>query len=286
VRVSERNNSFRTITAVVTVREVPDELVAGIHRQASPRDATTNSPRHLAERVLGFVTARVNRIISYARNVKGQYWLTDIEYDPYNLNMALNTYGSQIKVGGSQWLKWNPAPSGLVTHDGRHVDPAWCINRGDWAEARNFVAASGHPPLVGHLLAEAEWHAEQGHLRVALTEGVAALEAAVDAFAASPAGRQCFESLLSARIRVQSFPRLVDKFGFRGTLDVLFPIIFSEGALPMELLTECVAAVDKRGMVIHHGQRSLDANTVQRYVASLRRMCGFLKGRQAQPLEA
>ena len=286
VDVSEKNNFVPKIATVVTVRDVPDELVAGIHRQSRSTNTDRGTPRHLAGRVLEFVIARVNRVISYARNIKGQYWLSEIEYDPDNLYSALTKFKCQVEVRGSIWSTWNPASAEFVSRDGMLVDPVWCIQRGDWGELKDFVAAAAKPPLVGHLLAEAQWHAEQGHLRVALTEGVAALEAAINAFAKSPAASQCLASLRSARIRVQSLPRLIEKFGLRGTLDVLFPVIFHEAELRMDLLEDCVSAVDNRGMVIHHGQRSLDANTVRRYVASLRRMCNFLKSRGDQSSEA
>jgi len=284
VRVSKQNNSFITIVAAVTVRDVPDDLVAGIHERASVRYATADSPRDLAQRVLKFVIARINRVISYARNIKGQYWLSEIEYDPGNLHAALRGYKCKVNVNDSGWVDWRPTHNEYVLSDGRRVNPDWCIHRADWQELRDFVAASKKPPLVNHLLAEAEWHAEQGHLRVALTEGVAALEAAIGVFKRTVDANR-FQSLFSERVEAKSFSGLVKKFGLRGTVAVLLPVVFSEDTLPMELLSACKEAVTSRNEVIHQGQRSLDKNKVQRYVAAIRKMCVILTSGQERALE-
>ena len=149
--LEERNYSFRTLLAAVTVHGVSDELVAGIHQKSSSSDTATTSPRKLAQRVLDFVIARINRIISYARNIKGQYWLSEIEYDPTNLTMLLSQCHSQVRVGESNWVRWNPCLEDFVVR-GRPVDSAWCIQQNDWAGVKEFVSSSTKPPLIGHLL--------------------------------------------------------------------------------------------------------------------------------------
>jgi hypothetical protein len=273
----EKNYSFRIIKAIVNVENVPEEMIRGIHNNTNDVGAV-NSQKEFAKQILDFLASRINRIIEYARYHKGQYWISDIKSDPMNPGNAYREYKSQMKIGEQDWSPWNPYANEYVIIL-KELDQNRCLHRNDWPKLKEYVTGSAKPPFIRHILANAEWHADQGHLRVALTEGVAALESAIDdLFQQSSIGKKWINSLKSGRLKLESLHKVVEKFGLRGTLEVLFPIIFLEDKLPTKLLNSCIDAVNLRQNVVHNKARSLDKNKVQLYLDAIRKICDFLEG--------
>jgi hypothetical protein len=147
----------------------------------------------------------------------------------------------------------------------------------DWANAKAFVTSRARTDFVLDLLAAAEAHAVRGENRVALTEAVTALEAAVSRFMESPNAERLFEARVDSRVRVKSFPALFRQIGKTGTLGCVLPLLFPAERLPAALLEDCNNANADRNNIVHNQQLSVAPDKLARYLASIRKMCSLLR---------
>jgi hypothetical protein len=230
--------------------------------------------RALGERIYLGVIKQFNRLMSYIRAFKGQYWLREQKPDVSNTHSEFLRLKARVKVGDSDWLRlratgeyrffWNaPTEERLVA-------------RGDWQGIRDHLAGERKAPLVGQLLAVADEFSESGHRRAALTEAVSALEIAISRFA-QRANPESWSTLLAGRSDAAEFHNHVEHLGTTCTIGYLFPVIFSEEQLPSAILRTCQAAISARNTVIHGGQRDVDEEKLREYLRAIRDFCERLR---------
>lgn len=282
-RSAEELNRYSRIDATfvnvkVEVLGISEELLNHMQKPAHidespPRGWTVASEYiQLAEKVSNAVMKRVNRLISAARNIRGQYWLV-----PYSLNGKEFTtrFDCSASVNGGPSFRFCPRyDNGVFVRVGgaeRYIRDV------DWGEIVSFVEGEGKPDLVRELLAGAERLAEQEHYRAALTEAVTALEVAISSFASAPLSTEAFGSILAERLGVASLKNQVSHLGLSGTVNFLLPIIFSEEILPASVLIACQSAVRQRQTVVHQGQRDVNSSFANASVSAIRTLCEILR---------
>lgn len=247
----------------------------------SPDDHTQEEKRLIPEyealgkRVYLFTLERLNRLLSFARSEKGQYWVEGHPIDPRQMGSVFTRFHAWVKTAGSDWNQWTPTQLGGI-FDVQMLDTSRYIMREDWEQVVEFTSSSGKPSLVRELLAGAEALANSGHRRSALAEAMTALEVAISRFSRSPDADSEFGSLFAERLGLDSLKGQIRRLGLTATLNYLFPLIFPEDQLPIEVLRSCQEANTQRQNVVHEGQRDVDERKLNLYLRAIRKMCSIL----------
>lgn len=217
----------------------------------------------------------INRLISFLRVEKGQYWLEEYEVNPDRMASAYTSFRAVCSRDGVRWYNWRPTSSEQLTVV-MTGESSW-IERDDWSRAAGYVSGKGRSNFVFDLLMSAQANAWGGLRRTALVDAVTALEVAISDFAKSPRSDRAFGRTLADRMAVGSLKSQVEHMGVSGTVRYLFPVIFPEEVVPGDLLKACQRAVDERNNVVHNGQRDVEEKRVLRAVSSIKKLCRVLR---------
>lgn len=278
------NVLVHVVRAEVSVDDVADELADFImSTDYYRRGFETIGPQEqrlideygaLGDRIYLFAIGRVNRLISYARVQKGQYWLEEYATGAEDTSRSFVSFEPEVTADGSEWLRWVPPNTRVINVP--PMDPSRYIVRDDWEKVGEYVGARSRPPLVGELLAGAESLAGNGHTRSALTEAVTALEVAVSQFSRQPRAEQAFGSVYADRLGLSSLENQVSRLGLSATVNYLLPLLFTEEQIPTETLRTCKSAVARRQMVVHQGQRDVREDELHSFLIAIRQLCSVL----------
>jgi hypothetical protein len=267
--------------ADVTVVDVRNELLTYLQRRDFRHRAATEDVDvqakcdALSERVLVLTLRTVNRLISYARSRKAQYWLSEYEIDVGRCSETFARFEAKARFADTGWFRFGPSN---VTSVPVVLAPEERFIRSDeWPEIRDFVASSGRTPLARTLLAGAETLAANGHSRSALTEAVTALEVALYAFARHPAADRAFGAGLASRLDLASLLQQVEHLGFSGSVRYLLPTLLPANVLPQAVIEGCRSAISQRQTVVHQGQREVPDGTLRASLAAIRSLCDILE---------
>lgn len=230
----------------------------------------------LGRKVLQASVRAVNRMLSYFRIYKLQYWIEEYKVDERNVSSYALRFKAQVKIKDHDWIKWYPTTRmlyGTVCSEPRQS----LLERGEWSKVASFVKSQNRPPLQKELLANAFSLAGEEYARSALIEAVSALEAAIFDFAKAPNYPSFLSEETTKRIAGTSLASQVEHLGLRGTIRFLFPIIFARETMPTELLKVCQEAVDVRNRLVHQGQRTVDPKKVWVMLRAVSEMCQLLE---------
>jgi hypothetical protein len=237
----------------------------------------SNEYQKLGEKALFGALYFYNRLISFFRNQKGQYWL--LEY-PMRLN-KINSYNvffnaqATLPNNKEEWFRWNPPLNDVIPVS--FPDLNRMVANSEWDEVSNFVKAQSNSDLCLELIASAENLAGNLLFRTAIIEAVAALETAVNDFSKTKEITNLTNNTPGGRIDLERLEKQVKHLGFSATLKYLIPILFDETILRPELLKTCYDAIDLRGNVVHNGQRKIDQQKLHNMIQSIRELCTFLR---------
>ncbi len=282
------NTPINKVFVDVECQEVSDDLarfiidereaLQGRHHGLQPDDPAceqlATEYRELGDRVLMAVVFTFNRLVSYARNHKGQHWLRERSARLERLQSANVVYQSRVTVDGQEWFRWCPPSIDRFTVHVASDDTS--IREEEWESIRLFVGGNSRPDLTLELLSNAYSLIDAALLRGAIVEAVSALETAIAAFSAAPALETPQGKDLCERMDLKSVETQVQKLGLRGTVKYLLPILFPKEVLSTELLRMCQKAVDTRNTVIHRGQRTVSEKRIRRLVGAVRQLCEVL----------
>lgn len=260
------------ILVEVTVPDPSEALIVHI-KNKSPHIADSGllaEYKALGKRVYDVLIRSVNKLSQYARAVKGQYWLEEYEVDSGNMMSAFNYFRAAVyfdeacyRFCPSNEFRWSG-----VTPSGKCL-----ITRDDWKTVVAFIT-KGKPPLVGQLLAAAQYLAKKGHKRAALTEAVTALEVAVFTFGKKP-NSEAFGKIMMERMGITSLKNQIEHLGFSASVKYLLPLIVTDAVLPTDVLKTCQEAIGVRQNVVHHGG-NLKTDDLWRFLRHIRQMCETL----------
>ena len=269
----------RYVNVEVQVIGLTDALLTYMQTADSKPPAEVNSDLKteyeiLARKILVSVLQRINRIISFARSRKGQYWLTEHDIDHDQLRSCFGKFGALGRVDEGPLFSFAPPTVDRITI--RSGTTSSYIDEGDWPAFREFVIGAKKPDLVGELLAGAEYLLRAGHCRSALTEAVTAVEIVVFRFSRSPKPDGEFGKHMAGRLALPTLYSQVSHLGLSATVRYLLPTILPEHILPVAILSVCQEALTQRQNVVHNGQRDVDESFALRAISSIRKFCSIL----------
>ena len=263
------------------VRDLPIELGQYMAQRDFTRRPTKEEEPfqqeydEIAERLLVLLLRPLNRLLSYVRSKKGQYWLSEYPIDSGQMSSYYLHFNAKARIADGPWFRFGPSNISHRTH--KWVSEERYIRPDEWDEIRSFVCGVSRPPLVGTLLAGAETLAANGNRRAALTEAITALEIALYAFARSPNADSAFGSILCKRLDNASLLKQVEHLGVTGSVRYLLPVILPESVLPNQVIQDCNRAIEQRHSVVHSGQRDIPTSQVQIALNAIRRICNILE---------
>lgn len=272
----------------VHVKEISDELASFIYTERDwPRSGFTLAEDNpslvqlkdeyasLGMKVLEAVLRSVNRLLSYFRNEKMQYWVTEYSLDFNRTGSYVNEFDARVRSDEYDWIRWSPPNEDIAVITSASPDSA--VGEDEWPRVADFVRGNRRPYVVTEFLANASRLANEGYNRSALIEAVCALEAAVNDFVANPNLDSLLNEEFVKRIQSNSLPKLREKVGLRGTLNVLFPLLFREDVMSTDLLKDCQEAIDVRGTIVHNRQRQVYNEQAWKLLRSIKQMCRLLQ---------
>ena len=265
----------------VEVRDLEEELLSYIasHKIGDAPDYDSDqlamSYEELGKSVLKHVIRFVNRLICFARVIKGQYWLQEYSYNPERAATYFNRFNASATIDGEAWFTWHP------THRESIIavmeDPARYVHKEDWSEVDTFISGENRAPLVYELLSGAELFKANNQARPSLTEAITALEVALSNFARAGKIGGILPQGIVDRLDTDSLSSQISHLGLSGSVRYLLPILFNDEQLPTEWLKDCQGAITERQNVVHQGQRDVDPKRLQRYIKSVRNICEWLE---------
>lgn len=277
---SHHNVLAHRIYVDIEVTHVSEDLAAYIQSRdysRKPMDSEKklqDSYLALGEKILSAVLKRINRLIAFARAKKGQYWITELEFDAGRLHSFFNQFEARARLDDGKQFRFQPAAGDQITIS--MGDDSAYIKESEWIEFHEYVRGTHKPALVGELLAGAEYLLKVGHPRSALTEAVTALEVALHSFARNPAAETAFGKYMAGRIATSSLKSQVQHFGLSGSISYLIPTIIPDNIMPTDVLQACQGALTQRQNVVHNGQRDVNEAFVNVAIANIRKFCEIL----------
>ncbi len=275
---NHRNVLAQCIFCEVKVVDIDSKLA--VYMQDKKNNDVDNSENgvlkeeyeNLGTKILDTVLTRINRLISYARDVKGQYWLFKYPINMGQMSSFFVKFDAIGQIDGGKKFHFNPNTPHCMTltmqSDERY------IRKNEWDEIIDFVRSERSTPLALELLAGAEQLAGNGYERGALTEAVTALEVALSTFAENPKNNDELSSIMGARMNVSNLKKQIKHMGLSGSVNYLLPVILPDSILSGKILKGCQEAITKRQNVVHNGGRNVEK--LDYYIFCIRACCKIL----------
>ena len=185
---SQGDVRLKAIGIDVHVEGVDEEVLAVIQEIADEARATQSMPRRdcdaakryeeLGLRVQTAGLLAANRVLTWFRVSKGQFWVSPLVHDPENQASFFRRSDAKVSWNGTEWLPWLPSYRDAV----RVICQDWgkrCVARDDWRDLKSWMTEAPQPNLILELLVGAEALASRGAARPALVQAVTALEVAI-----------------------------------------------------------------------------------------------------------
>lgn len=215
-----------------------------------------NEYRYLGETVIKAVNDVCNRLIEYARNNKGQFWLTTLNKDNKNLLNRNNSWRAEATINDGDKFRWIPPGTNLIQFDAM-IPFESSIKESEWNAVQAYIASPSRTPLVFELMSNARYLLTEGHRRSAVLEVVSALEVATNDFFKSPNISALKTPEDASRIDFINLGNQSSHLGFSGSIRYLVPLVFSRDNLSDVILGKCYQAIEVRNNVVHAGQRNV-----------------------------
>lgn len=270
----------RYVKARITVQSIEDNLAEYMQKRSFKRLPSDSEKdvqsmySQLGERILRIVLEHVNRLISYARDFKGQYWLLKYDYNLDQMYSLFNKFDGLGKIDDKEWFRFQPGVGDTIRVEMTPEEKY--ITEGEWKSVCEFVVGRQSAPLVGELLAGAEQLEGNGYGRSALTEAVTALEVAISDFGSSQSASEKLTSVYGERLGIGSLKKQIKRMGLNGTVRYLLPLILPEAILPSKVITACQEAVTLRQNVVHNGSRNVSVVAVRKGISNIKKCCKIL----------
>jgi hypothetical protein len=271
----------------VSINDVSEELSYFIYQERnSPReehgtigpghvdfDRLTSEYTALGQKVLGAALGLYNRLLAFARNQKGQYWIPLRRININRISSFNTEFRAKVRSAHFDWIRWCPFSIDHFTvyTPSRGVS----LTRDDWNDAQKFVAGNARSDVVLELLANARLLIDNGQRRSSIIEGVSALELALTRFSQTPDVDRIPQEF--RRAEPGGLRKAVEHLGFSTSLRYLLPLVFRD--LDPKVLAMCIEATDVRNNVVHNGQRDVGEALVRPMIGNIHKACQFLADR-------
>ena len=232
--------------------------------------------KRLGEVVIKAVNETCNRLIAYARNIKGQYWLTTLNADKGDLSNLNNSWRATARINDKGGFRWLPPGTNVLSFELMIYRGELLIKKDEWGEINDFLTSNARPSLVFELMSNTRYLMSQGHRRSAVLEAVSALEVATTTFCKSPNIKDLNVFDYESRIDMENLGNQSKHLGFSGSIRYLIPMLFSSKELSNTTLEKCYQAIDVRNNVVHKGQRNVKKELANEIVSAIIKCCTVL----------
>jgi len=256
---------------LVVIQEIADEVRA---TQSMPHRNGDAAKRYeeLGLRIQAASLIAANRVLTWFRVSKGQFWISPLVHDSENQASFFRQSQARVSWNGTDWLPWLPSYRGVIRSIGRDWGRRR-VARDDWRDLKAWLTEPSRPNLILELLADAEALASRGTVRPALVQAVAALEVAIVRLYESQFWQNAVKSRTGRAVWMGQ--KLHDRIGLRGALHTLLPAVLGDSAIPSDVLIKCQNAVDARNAIVHKGSR-LNTETIEPHMWPIRVLCEHL----------
>jgi hypothetical protein len=220
------------------------------------------------EAILKSTLERVNRLISYARDIKGQYWLKRYIINLGQSSQIFINFNAKACINEENWFRFSPGATYKI--ESKIESESRYILKDEWSKVKDFVRSEKKAPAFGELISNAEELFGNGFLRSAITEATSALEISINKFGDSRVANDKLSMIYSERIGIQKLKNQIEHLGVSGTINYLLPLILTEDILPTEVLEGCQLAIELRNNILHNGQRKIEQNETRKCISSIR----------------
>jgi len=269
------------VEAAVSDKEVDAARhIHSIQPRSDPESVERKLVADLELKALRAALEGYNRVIADARSIFGQHWLLERYVSESNASQWIGQFSMWICINGEKWARWIHCAIPVITVV--MAPRQRFIEASHWEGIRARVEAGKRPPLVGYLLASAEWLAGRYEARVAIIEAVAALEMAISQFLESERALPRIRPHMNPIAR-QSVGRVMQKVGLQGVLTFILPAYLSAEEFSDDMLNALQDAVDIRNNVVHNGQRHVDPVRLGRGIRAIRAFCHLVDPALSKP---
>ena len=267
----------------VDVCDIDDELLSfifnerdrrkQIHYDKQPCDEEFNHFQaryeNLGGEVYELAFSVFNRFLSYARNIKGQYWHSEKKYHDCD-------FIATAQIDNGDLFRWCPSLDNKVTILVTKDDEDIYIHKDDWQRIAQYIQSKHRPKLTLELLANSRNLFDSGNFRSAVIEAVTALEVAVAKFGKSPNIKILASSVQIDRINIINLKGQIEHMGFSCAIRYLIPMLISKEDLAQATLDKCFQALEVRNNVVHQGQRDVKADLTMEIINEVSACCKVL----------
>jgi hypothetical protein len=220
--------------------------------------------------VLKSTLERVNRLIAYARDIKGQYWIRKYIINLDQLSKFFTKFEAKAKINNGKWFRFSPAATDKFVIE--IETESKYISKDEWPNVIEFVRADKKVPAFGELLSSAEQLHGNGFFRSAITEACSALEVLINKFKESPSANDKLSMIYFNRLTDSNLKNQIDHLGITGTINYLLPLIIPESVLATDILKGCQLALQLRHNVLHNAQRNITKNETRMCINSIKKL--------------
>lgn len=274
------NISINAVKIQIEIKDINDELASfifderenksNVHHGVKPDNYQYNNLNNefneLGLEALNFSYEVCNKLITYVRNEKGQYWLELISFEENTLRSLYCHLDAKVKIDNGELFYWSP--SSIDSHI-IHYENMDFLGESDWSQINEFITSRKKGNLVNELLSNSCSFLKYNHAKSAVIEAVTALETALLKFSIKPdLTRLEFPSYIG-RLDTDNIETHVSQFGFAKSIGYLLPILFKEEILPTELIDKCTKAIGSRNAIVHQGQ-DINLNIAKNHILALK----------------
>lgn len=246
-------------------RDRPKRIHHGITPKDPDYESLSKEYEELGQEMMRLAISSYNRVISYARNIKGQSWLKEIQFEDGWQEQLANRYHAEVKINKDDWFRWCPPGDFSITFTA--LDERRIIRKEECGEVRKFVLEDGKPPLAYELLANAHYLLSQEHRESAIIEAIAALEVALNMFGKKPNPDHLQNSFETKNLQKRKIYAVINS---------ILPQIFSTEILSPDILRKCKEAIVLRNKVVHNRQRGVSLEKAEPLIQALEECCKIL----------
>ena len=109
------------VKAHLAIADIDQRLAAYMENRdfgrlpAESEEAIQSEYDRLGQRLLRVVIERVNRLISYARAFKGQYWLLEYNYDADRMHGYFADFKGRARIDNREWFRFQPGTGDSIS---------------------------------------------------------------------------------------------------------------------------------------------------------------------------
>jgi hypothetical protein len=255
-------------------RESPKEIHHGLKPGEDGYEELKIKYEQIGNDIGNLAISLFNRTVSYTRNIKGQYWLSERKIDENSINNQNVSLNAKAKINNENWFRWCPPCKPICLRC--NIDTDSSIKKDEWKNVIEFVNDRSRPNLIFELISNSRYLYAHNHYRSSVIEAISALEVAVSNF-----GRNANTDMLSRsyqinRVDIHNIGNQISHLGFSGSMRYLIPLLFNEEELPCSVLEKCFQAIEVRNNVVHQGQRNVAPDLVQEILRGVSLCCRVL----------